>query len=313
MNTCSFGSQTQYCNTCRIGCYYHKQSNFCRSVWNRIVNAPCIGVLICCCCILCLQGCNKTPYKQNYQNYRYGQTVATTTDATTASSIKIEQYIPYHDTLKKIKSYLFPSPFLVHHQVIGTAIKRIIPAVVSIGAFERGVGGVRMVSIATGVCISPDGDIFTCADMVQGIKEVTVTFFDKKQYHQYRGYVYAIDNMTNAALIKIYRSKQLKMPFVAIDNPNTVAAGDWIFAVSCMEGFSTMTVPGVVSATGCSRKVNGRIYRNSIVADIKSKQIHAGSPVFDNQGNCIGFTTVKGIIVPAEETSPLYAYIGGRQ
>lgn len=221
--------------------------------------------------------------------------------AMTGASIKIEQYIPYHDSLKKIERRFFP----VHHQVISDAILRVEPAVVSLSCIESSFWGTRFKTIGSGVFIDPRGYILTTSQILKGKSKIKVTFFDTNHRHQFDGLVVATDPAINFALIKINSTNGHVFPYVPLENFATVMNQDWVLAVGSPDGLTLKVVPGSIQSTQQCKKIGGRVFHNLIQSDIQVTGGLRGCSVFDIQGKIVGLYIGDGVILSINQSSPI--------
>ncbi len=222
-------------------------------------------------------------------------------NATTGASIKIEQYIPYHDSLKKMGHNLFS----VSHQVISNAILRVEPAVVSLGCVETGFLRTRIITLGSGVFIDPRGYILTTHQILKGKSSVKVTFFDNDHRHQFDGVVVAIDPAINFALIKISSTRGHVFPYVPIGNFTVVNDQDMVLGVGSPDGLTLKVLPGRIQSTRLCKTIGGRTFHNLIQSDIKVTGGLEGCSVFDVQGQIVGLYIGDGTILSINQSSPI--------
>jgi S1-C subfamily serine protease len=223
------------------------------------------------------------------------------TNATTGASIKVEQYIPYHDSLKAIGSHLLPG----HHQVISNAILRVEPAVVSLGYVETGFMRTRFKALGSGIFIDPRGYILTTYQILKGKSRIKVTFFDMDHRHQFDGVVVAIDPAINFALIKIKSVNGHVFPYVPMGNFTTVMDQDLVLAVGSPDGLTLKVIPGRIQSTKQCKVIGGRTFHNLIQSDIKVTGGLRGCSTFDIQGEIVGLYIGDGVILSVNQSSPI--------
>lgn len=247
--------------------------------------------------MLVYSGCSQSKPKGdgpvNYETY-----------AMTGASIKIEQYIPYHDTLKKIKNYIFAG----QQQLISTMLRKVEPAVVSLGILQSTVDGTSISYIGSGVIIAPQGYVLSSADVIKENYNLRITVFEKNHQRQFNAIVVALDPEADLALIKIQPSKSYLFPFVSIDNYGRVTPGDWLFAVGSEDGMSIKLKPGIVSSVNRTKRKGGRYFYNLIETDIRLGRGFIGCPVFDVQGVIVGLYIDNGFVLSVNQPSPILGF-----
>ena len=158
-------------------------------------------------------------------------------------------------------------------RLIGAAVAKVGPSVVSIGRRHRG----------SGVVIAP-GRILTNAHNVRG-DEVTVTFANGRTD---RGQVAGLDVDGDLAVVTVDTADA-----PPIDWPNReVGPGDVVFGVAATVGGATRATIGYVSAVQRSfRGPGGRRIAGSIEHTAPAAPGSSGSPIVDEKGRLVGLNT----------------------
>lgn len=191
-------------------------------------------------------------------------------------------------------------------QGLQNTVERVMPAVVSIGTLKSQEGKVIFKSSGSGVVIDPQGYILTTYQTVKEDLSPKVTVFAFNHRHQFDSQVISLDKGSNLALIKVLSPYMLPAAYVGTGPINP---GDWLVSFGSSNGLDQKVVPGVVSATGRSIKMEGVKYTNLIKANIKIEPACVGGPVTDIHGGVIGIYFDKGLIIPIHQAAPLLASI----
>jgi Do/DeqQ family serine protease len=143
-------------------------------------------------------------------------------------------------------------------------------------------------AIGSGFVISQDGYILTNAHVVEGAKNIEVTFKDGEKYPAtIKGTYRTMD----VAVIKIDAPNKKFKPLPLGDSDN-LQIGQWAIAIGNPLGFSNTVTVGVVSAL--HRDVpseNNSSYSDLIQTDAAINPGNSGGPLLDIHGNVIGINT----------------------
>ena len=149
----------------------------------------------------------------------------------------------------------------------------------------------RVVSLGSGVIISPDGYIITNEHVVEGGDTVKVTLPDGRNFD---GEIVGIDKRHDIALIKIHGQS---LPYAKLGNSDDLYIGEWAIAIGNPLGFlmedvdPTVTV-GVISAVHRTIKGRGeRVYRDMIQTDAAINPGNSGGALVNSLGEVIGINT----------------------
>lgn len=157
----------------------------------------------------------------------------------------------------------------------------------------------------SGVVISGDGYILTNNHVVEGAKEVQVTFDNQTEY---QARVIGRDPMTDLAIVKIDAAENL--PFATIGDSEQMKVGDWVMAVGNPFGLGTTVTSGIISAKG--RVIGAGPYDDFIQTDAPINPGNSGGPLFNMKGEIIGINTAilasgqgLGFAIPINTAKPL--------
>ena len=163
----------------------------------------------------------------------------------------------------------------------------------------------RTMGAGSGVIISKDGYILTNNHVVEGAKEVTVTFANQKEY---KAQVVGRDPKTDLAVLKV-KSKE-SFPAVTMGDSDQLKVGDWVVAIGNPFGLNNTVTSGIVSAKG--RVIGAGPYDDFIQTDASINPGNSGGPLINMQGELVGINTAiipngKGIgfAIPVNTAKPL--------
>lgn len=138
--------------------------------------------------------------------------------------------------------------------------------------------------LASGVVIDSNGLILTSAHVVTRIDEAQVQLDDGRRF---AARVVGVDRRTDVGLLKIDATA---LPAAVIGDSSTVAAGDWVAAISSPFGFHGSVTAGVVSAVGRLMGSAGEI--PFIQTDVAINPGSSGSPLFNSRGEVVGINSM---------------------
>src|SRR5207253_10983916 len=87
-------------------------------------------------------------------------------------------------------------------------------------------------SLGSGLIISSDGYILTCAHVVEDAREIVVRLFDRREFN---ARLVGSDSRSDVALLKIDAGS---LAAVAIGNPSKLEVGEWVLAIGSPFGFN---------------------------------------------------------------------------
>jgi len=163
----------------------------------------------------------------------------------------------------------------------------------------------RTQGAGSGVVIGKEGYILTNNHVVEGAKEVTVTFANQKEY---KAQVVGRDPKTDLAVLKI-KSKET-FPAVTMGNSDQLKVGDWVVAIGNPFGLNNTVTSGIVSAKG--RVIGAGPYDDFIQTDASINPGNSGGPLINMQGELVGINTAIlpngqgiGFAIPVNTAKPL--------
>lgn len=161
--------------------------------------------------------------------------------------------------------------------------RRVTNSVVNITSSQ---GGYRA-SSGSGVIISRDGYIITNYHVVEGGREFTVTFANRREL---RGEVVGTDPTTDLALIKV-DTRDLSP--VRYGNSDNVQVGQWVLAVGNPFNLASTVTAGIVSAKGRNINIIENNYgiESFIQTDAVVNPGNSGGALVNARGELVGINT----------------------
>lgn len=135
-------------------------------------------------------------------------------------------------------------------------------------------------SLGSGFVISSDGNVLTCAHVVEGASEIVVRLADRREY---RARLVGADRRSDIALLKI-DAQGLRT--VTIGDPAKLRVGDWVLAIGAPFGFDSSATSGIVSAKG--RSLPSENYVPFLQTDVAINPGNSGGPLFNMKGEVVG-------------------------
>ncbi|HET6724455.1 MAG TPA: trypsin-like peptidase domain-containing protein [Gammaproteobacteria bacterium] len=176
-----------------------------------------------------------------------------------------------------------------------TVAARAAPSVVKINVHQLGIGALPVevvppstnrdddAAVGSGLIISADGYILTCAHVLSGAGLIEVSLADGRHYD---AKVVGVDRDSDLALLKIGVAG---LPVAAIGDPSALRTGEWVAAIGAPFGLETSLTVGVVSATG--RHLASEKYVSFIQSDVPINPGSSGGPLLNSAGEVIGINS----------------------
>ena len=142
----------------------------------------------------------------------------------------------------------------------------------------------RSRGLGSGMIVSPDGVILTCANVVKDADKIEVVTSDERKYE---GKLIAHDPGTNIAIVQI-QAKSL--PTVEFGDSDKLKVGRLVLAVGGPFGLSKTVTMGIVGATGRNR-TDIVEYGDLIQTDATINPGNSGGPLVTIDGKVIGVNT----------------------
>ncbi len=209
---------------------------------------------------------------------------------------------------------------------VASVAQKVSPAVVEIFTdtvtYSEYFGQQITSGAGSGVIITKDGYIITCAHVIDGATKITVRLNDGKDY---TAKAIGADNQTDVAVIKIEGTEDF--PFVGFGTSNNLVVGQPVIAIGNPLGSLGGTVTtGIISATNREIEIEGQIY-NLLQTNAAINSGNSGGGLFDMNGHLIGIVNAKssgtsieglGFAIPSDQAEEIatqlmaYGYVKGR-
>lgn len=147
------------------------------------------------------------------------------------------------------------------------------------GAPQRQVNG-----MGTGVVIDPRGYILTNHHVVEGVRQINVTFADRSSYV---AQLVAFDRRTDLAVIKVSTGRDL--PVIRIGTSADLMPAESVIAVGNAFGYENTVTVGIISALHRDVQVSDtQSYDDLIQTDASINPGNSGGPLLNIDGEMIG-------------------------
>ncbi|HEY5730250.1 MAG TPA: trypsin-like peptidase domain-containing protein [Anaerolineales bacterium] len=170
------------------------------------------------------------------------------------------------------------------------------PSIVYIEAGFVDKEGKHSGGLGTGVIISDTVDIVTSLHVVEGSRDIRVTFADGTESE---AFILAETPEMDIAILRAFNSPQLFIP-ATLGNPGSMRVGDDVFVVGNPYGLYSSMSAGVISGFGRSFHPTGTdlTLEGLIQFDAAANPGNSGGPLLDRNGRVIGIVT--GVVSPSE-------------
>ncbi|HET7371199.1 MAG TPA: trypsin-like peptidase domain-containing protein [Gammaproteobacteria bacterium] len=138
-------------------------------------------------------------------------------------------------------------------------------------------------TLGSGLVISADGYILTCAHVIAGAGSIEVTLADG---HRYDAKVVGADRDSDLALLKVAATH---LPTAKIGDAAALKPGQWVAAIGAPFGLETSVTVGVVSAVG--RHLASEKYVSFIQSDVPINPGSSGGPLLNLDGEVVGINS----------------------
>lgn len=136
-------------------------------------------------------------------------------------------------------------------------------------------------SLGSGVIISEDGYILTCAHVVEKASKIRVVLAEEREYE---AEIVGQDSATDVALIKIETDEPL--PYVRFGDSQALRIGDQVMAIGNPFGVGQTVTLGIVSAQ--SRAIGMMAYEDFIQTDASINPGNSGGALVNMRGELVG-------------------------
>lgn len=135
-------------------------------------------------------------------------------------------------------------------------------------------------SSGSGVLISADGILVTCAHVVQDAAKIKARLTDGREFETD---VLKIDKQQDLAILKLKNVKEANLPYLLIGDSDTIEVGDIVLALGNSFGLGQTVTSGIISAL--SRVLNGRLL---IQTDAAVNPGNSGGALVNIKGQLMG-------------------------
>lgn len=140
--------------------------------------------------------------------------------------------------------------------------------------------------IGSGVIVSEDGFILTSNHVIEGAKEIKVTFATGDSV---KARLIGSDPKTDIAVLKVEKKN---LPAITFGDSDQLEVGDVVLAIGNPFNLSKTVTMGIVSAMGRNDlKILGEGYENFIQTDASINPGNSGGALTDSQGRLVGLNT----------------------
>lgn len=164
------------------------------------------------------------------------------------------------------------------------------PAVVFVKTIQAKARRIVGEGQGTGFVFDPDGYILTNYHVIEGARDILVSFPDGKEL---RAEVVGRDPPTDVAVLRV---KERGLSFVPLGDSDSTRVGDWVIAIGNPFGLAHTVSAGIVSAKGRTREDvqlpgDASGYYNFIQTDASINPGNSGGPLIDLSGRVVGMNT----------------------
>ena len=135
-------------------------------------------------------------------------------------------------------------------------------------------------SSGSGVIISSEGILVTCAHVVQNASTIVARLTDGREFS---AEVLKIDTQQDVAILKLKDTQKAEIPYLPIGDSDGIEVGDVVLAIGNSFGLGQTVTSGIISAL--SRAFNGRLL---IQTDAAVNPGNSGGALVNIQGELIG-------------------------
>ena len=164
------------------------------------------------------------------------------------------------------------------------------PAVVFVKTIQAKARRIVGEGQGTGFVFDPDGYILTNYHVIEGARDILVSFPDGKEL---RAEIVGRDPPTDVAVLRV---KERGLSFVPLGDSDSTRVGDWVIAIGNPFGLAHTVSAGIVSAKGRTREdvqLPGEASGDDpfIQTDASINPGNSGGPLIDLSGRVVGMNT----------------------
>ena len=168
------------------------------------------------------------------------------------------------------------------HVVVNVAATR---AIAPQAESTKGPGGrnTNEPSLGSGLIVSRDGYLLTCAHVIEGAKSIQVRLADRREFS---ARIIGTDRRSDIALLKI---EATGLQHAVSGDPHKLRVGESVLAIGSPFGFERSASAGIVSAKG--RSLPGEPYMTFLQTDVAINPGNSGGPLFNMRGEVVGINS----------------------
>ena len=141
---------------------------------------------------------------------------------------------------------------------------------------------------ASGILISPDGDILTNDHVVADVDVIEVRLLGQDTT-PYRATIVGRDPVSDSAVIRLIGGPS-NLPVAALGDSDSLETGDWVMAIGNPYQLGHSVTVGVVSYMGRSFEIGEGRWQKLIQTDASINPGNSGGPLLNARGEVIGIT-----------------------
>lgn len=196
-----------------------------------------------------------------------------------------------------------------YSRVVTSVAEQLGPSVANLRVARRGRGGRFAAGGGSGVVITPDGFLLTCAHVVEDGGRVSASFVDGSELS---ARVVGADRLSDLAVLRLENAHPSFPPAAELGDAATLRVGQLVVAIGNPHGFAGSVTAGVVSALGRSLPTREgpavRMVDDVIQTDAALNPGNSGGALVDGRGRVVGVNTAVagvglGLAVPVNATT----------
>lgn len=194
------------------------------------------------------------------------------------------------------------------------SILRVEPSVVCIcttGTDMPG-KGTQLCEAGTGVIIAANGVVLTTSDLASGEADIKVVIYehsglDGPSFEIGHNHIFDADVVSSfpAAGFAVIKIDVANLPVARLGDSEAAQQGDWCLAIGSAYGRKPTVTSGMILGLGQVSRTGGRVHKNLIEMNCKSKSYFTGGPLINDEGEVIGIIIDKGYAIPSNRISPV--------
>lgn len=199
------------------------------------------------------------------------------------------------------------------------SILRVEPSVVCICTTGTDIPGkgVQLCEVGTGVIIAANGIILTTNRVALGGADIKVVVYehsglDGPSFEIGHNHIFDADIVSSfpAAGFAVLKIDVANLPVARFGDSKAAQEGDWCLAIGSAYGRKPTVTSGIIGGQSQVARINGRLYKNLIEMNCKSKNYFVGGPLINDEGELLGIIVDKGYAIPGNSITPVLQSLG---